>query len=569
MSTLLKIPSADSTRIEPVIQISNIFDACTGARDRSINTNGRSDDIIYLILPQILYDLTQGQDNKLVLEKFGLLRHPAVSSAWLDETVNNQFDRTNSIINEYFWDEARPLYPKRGARTPVFSVELGHSILALLSRLPRMPSVGSEAWHMMSSSLMTLGCCISGQPYDERLVRRAPEHDPVLWIARLLGCLKPGMNDPTLAFLISALLMGHVRRLYGRSLYCAPSAEGRDQIRGIDDSLLCLISCLLLGWEFEDFLPAWGDPVWRTPALKVAMDYKNGFGPYILYASDLPLLLAMCSHADEYLENKALWFLTKYTEISLFANQSDMHARKATAEELLKTALPLFRHLNNRQCYQIKLIARWSLRDLFLRPLLDLGGLEWLSGLTLPWPEDCTNCFRFTSPVDGMVLFLRYQIQVHELTPENLPEAQSKLLLESPLLRETFPNSDAHKYIFMVKIIFDHLKELGCSELCFPDTATKCEEVILWDEPQQQRCWEQSRQVLGLIGEGDLEGWMEGLRELVDELRTGKRTLIQTSRFGYSVSPLTGPLGSLDPLTGQRGKERFRMHWRKVGGHAT
>ncbi|PVF99318.1 hypothetical protein CPB86DRAFT_783928 [Serendipita vermifera] len=446
----------------------------------------------------------------------------------------------------------------RDTKTHVFLVELAHSLLILLSHLPKPLVAGNETWYMMSSCLITLGCCISGKRYDERLVRWAPDHDPAFWIAQVLVSLKPGMSDPTLAFLISALLMGHVRRLYGRNLHCTASTESRSQIREVGDPLLSLIGCLLLGWEYGDFIPLQDDPVWETAAMMVAMDFKNGFGPYMLYRSDADLLLTIASHTNEWVQDRGLWFLTKYSDVSFFANQSDSHARKATTKELLEMALPLFINHPIRQCYQVNLVIKWSFRDRFFGPFLDLGGLVWLSGLMLPWPEECSSCIRFTSPVDGITMLLHHRIQLQELTMEELPEAQAKMLLQSPFLRDTFPDSDAHKYIFMVTTVFEHLKRFGCVDLCFSDVAVKLEEIIGWDEAQRQHCWERSCHELGLIGEGSMQEWMGDLNVLVERLLRGDTEQFRPSRFHYDLTPRKG---KLDSLNAQRGKDRLRFHW--------
>jgi hypothetical protein len=582
IGTLLNIPRARTTKVQLEEEISRVFDACIIARNED-KWSSDFDPLLYSLLPQILYDLTRDQDDKSVLKTLALLQHPAISSVWIDGAICSRLDRTASVANDYFWEKARKLYPKRSDETPVFSVELVHSILALLSRLPRTLVPRSDTWHMMSSCLMTLACCVSGQPYDETLVREITEQQPSLWVVQLLTRLESGMKDPTLAFLISALLMGHVRRLYGRNLHCAVTLEGMIMIREIYDPLLRLIGCLLLGWEYEEFIPGQDDPVWRTSAMKVAMDFKNGFGPYVLYSSDGPLLLAMAGQNDEFLERKAFWFLTKYSGLSvschitftmdvrfgsgplpftqIFAERTASRARKATAEELLRMGLPLFNRSPKMECYHIRLMTQWSFRDLFLPHFIDLGGLEWLSGLTFACTERCADCIPFTSPIAGLVLCLRDYIEDYNLTPESLPEKQSKILLQTPLLRDTFPGEDSYHYLYMVQMVFRHLETLECSgDNTFPDAAAKCEEIIS-DETRRQQCWDETDLKFGPGKFNGIEEWTEDVKKVITGLRRGER---RATTLVLSVSPVPAWRDYSAPTTSQAIHSQ-RPFWRLKG----
>ncbi|PVF99317.1 hypothetical protein CPB86DRAFT_731646, partial [Serendipita vermifera] len=94
MSTLFKLPLRETTKVELVKHISNILDACSSEGNTKIKKRDRLNDLVYLLLPQILYDLTQNQDDRSVVEKLELLRHPTLSSVWMDEAIKSRFDRT-------------------------------------------------------------------------------------------------------------------------------------------------------------------------------------------------------------------------------------------------------------------------------------------------------------------------------------------------------------------------------------------------------------------------------------------------------------------------------------------
>jgi hypothetical protein len=297
--------------------VSKLLDAYTTLRASEVSPSPELDKLIFSFLPQVLYDLALDHDSTTIPDKLRLFRHPTISSIWTNPNYRMQFNRSSGIIQEYFWGQARTLYPARNENTLVWAVELAHSILLLLTRYSGSLTPGHEDWRTVIACLQTLSCCISGERYDGRRAVEMSIEDPYLWVTQLLKQLAPGVQDQTFGFLVSAMLIGPVRKLFARSLHCFASVERMDRLREIKDPVLRLLGCLLLGWEFKEHIPSHGDPVWDSPAMRILIDFKNGFGPYMLYASDAPLYLEISRRDDTFLHRKTIWFLIKHTEVSV------------------------------------------------------------------------------------------------------------------------------------------------------------------------------------------------------------------------------------------------------------
>ncbi|PVF99313.1 hypothetical protein CPB86DRAFT_757098 [Serendipita vermifera] len=533
-SLLLGSPLPEANGTDSVLGVSQgvakLLGAYTTLRASNVSPSTEFDKLVFSFLPQVLYDLALDQDSSTIPDKLRLFRHPTISSIWTDPNYRMQFNRSSGIVQDYFWGQARTLYPARSKETLVWAVELTHSILLLLTRYSGSLHPGDEDWRTVIACLETLGCCISGERYNERWTIETSIGDPALWVTQLLKHLAPGFKDETFAFLISAMLTGPVRKLFARNLHCVASVERMDRLREISNPVLCILGCLLLGWEFAEYIPAYNDPVWDTSAMKILVDFKNGFGPYMLYASDAPLYLEITRRDDTFLQRKVFWFLIKHSKVLVFVGQTDAHSRKATAREPLTIGMPVFINLPAYQCQATHLILRWSALDGFLPSFIELGGLKWLWTIRSPCPENCRECTYFKSPVSGFVTCMGGRNGFpNALNPQGLSEEQTVRILRTPLRRASVGDEDVHEYIVAVKTLYLHLQGLGNRDT-FPEVANQCARMMT-EESRVQKYWERTRVQFGA---GNFEDWREEVTAFIKDLNGGglPNILVDSTNMG-------------------------------------
>ncbi|PVF99315.1 hypothetical protein CPB86DRAFT_783927 [Serendipita vermifera] len=189
------------------------------------------------------------------------------------------------------------------------------------------------------------------------------------------------------------------------------------------------------------------------------------------------------------------------------------------------------------QCDATSLIHDWSELDGFFQAFLELGGLEWLTTLTYPCANSCRACIYFSNPISGLLSCiggLKGQSFIHQ-TVRLLPQAQSELILRSSILRNSVEDENAHEYIFIIKTLYVHLRDMG-HQGAFPETASQCAKIMARGS-QRERYWERTRLQFNA---GSFENWCEEVMALIHDL----------NKVSISDNLVTGP--STVPLLNQR-----------------
>jgi hypothetical protein len=279
---------------------------------RQPNVTWSNDHIRFIraLLQQFLLGLATSPPGKQTLLQLEIFRHPSLSSLWMNELESPGL-RLKSAFMKQLWQPTEALYPSTNSSFPRWALELCQAATLMISSLPTplTPAPSEKDWDIMITALSTVVVCISNSQTRDNGSLTLPVENSGQWLTELATGLMPAMRYSTIAFVISAMLSGHVRYRFGKIFHGKIEEEYQNTLMTIENAELRIASYMLAGCECWKSMPSPEDSAFNSSALKVLVKNWRGFQPVIFLTSDEHLVRSLCRIGHVEWVNEAFEFL--------------------------------------------------------------------------------------------------------------------------------------------------------------------------------------------------------------------------------------------------------------------
>jgi hypothetical protein len=242
---------------------------------------------------QLLFKMATTPPGEHTLLQLEIIRHPSLKALWMHESGSLDL-RLVYVVQNRLWGPTRALYPPASLPAPRWAQELCNSMLLMLFSFTSPPDTFGKEWEVVTTALSTLALCMSTRPiFEDESLALTSSMSPKFWLINMLQRLKPAMAYPSTAFVISAMLSGPVRSLLSKGLNNKFLSLDMDFLKGRGSTELSIVSYMLLGLEYSDFIPPSSSELWDSPSFAVIVKNWRGFQPTRLMKSDVTLIRIM------------------------------------------------------------------------------------------------------------------------------------------------------------------------------------------------------------------------------------------------------------------------------------
>jgi hypothetical protein len=276
-----------------------ILDRYHGQRQPNVTWSNGHAYFIRTLLQQFLLKMATSPPTNQTLLQLKIFRHSSLSSLWMDLSVPSKL-HLKPLLIERLWQPTQALYPIVDHSYPLWVLELCQAVMLMISFLPASLTPSDEAWDIMTTALSTLAMCTSKSP-----INRISSLDPSIieageWLVWLTKGMKPAMDYPVIAFVISAMLSGHIQQRFGKNLHNNVDAKHLSALASIENLELKIVSHMIIGLECWTNMPSPEDLVYHSSSFKVLVKNWRGFQPVILLESDSDLIRTLCQIGGDY-----------------------------------------------------------------------------------------------------------------------------------------------------------------------------------------------------------------------------------------------------------------------------
>jgi len=261
-----------------------------------------------------------------------LLAHPTVNLVWDNHSAISSlalFSQVSCIVH--------PPYEVKLPPGNVLGGRLSNVVMGVALRicytLLRSLVPGTTPWDILISSL-TMAARVCSNTANARIDVPSPEiqgaslllDDPFPWVYSTLASFDPEMSDEGFSVITSLFLSSTTRESLDRTLYCPVTPERMNRLATLRSPILVIVGCVLLGWEYEQYIPADDDPTWDTVEWKVTIFGLLTRLPINRQDSERALFLATSRHRSFHYDELILDAIDRRTVgfLPCFLNPSNL-----------------------------------------------------------------------------------------------------------------------------------------------------------------------------------------------------------------------------------------------------